>query len=138
MAPGHDNPQTGPFYVDGAEPGDTLAIHIEKLDPAGPTVSDADEGPAAIAASSVNAGNSVYRISVVFRLQFKGLGLDHVARCIPVCRNLPGHRRGLLDPVPAYKAQAPLFRDVAGRSTKMAVSCRQAAIKPAQHRVPFS
>jgi len=37
MAPGHDNPQTGPFYVNGAEPGDTLAIHIEKLEPAGPT-----------------------------------------------------------------------------------------------------
>ncbi len=32
--PGHDNPQTGPFYVDGAEPGDTVAIHIEKLEPA--------------------------------------------------------------------------------------------------------
>jgi acetamidase/formamidase len=32
--PGHDNPQTGPFFVDGAEPGDTLAIHIEKLEPA--------------------------------------------------------------------------------------------------------
>ncbi len=31
---GHDNPQTGPFYVDGAQPGDTLAIHIEKLEPA--------------------------------------------------------------------------------------------------------
>ena len=34
MIPGHDNPQTGPFYVDGAEPGDTLAIRIEKLEPA--------------------------------------------------------------------------------------------------------
>jgi acetamidase/formamidase len=32
--PGHDNPQTGPFYVEGAEPGDTLAIHIVKLEPA--------------------------------------------------------------------------------------------------------
>src|SRR5262249_50073368 len=32
--PGHDNPQTGPFFIDGAEPGDTLAIHIEKLEPA--------------------------------------------------------------------------------------------------------
>jgi acetamidase/formamidase len=32
--PGHDNPQTGPFYVDGAEPGDTLAIRIMKLEPA--------------------------------------------------------------------------------------------------------
>ena len=31
---GHDNPQTGPFYVDGAERGDTIAIHIEKLEPA--------------------------------------------------------------------------------------------------------
>ena len=34
LQPGHDNPQTGPFYVEGAEPGDTLAIRIEKLEPA--------------------------------------------------------------------------------------------------------
>jgi acetamidase/formamidase len=34
MTPGHDNPQTGPFYVEGAEPGDTLAIRILKLEPA--------------------------------------------------------------------------------------------------------
>jgi acetamidase/formamidase len=32
--PGHDNPQTGPFFIEGAEPGDTLAIRIEKLEPA--------------------------------------------------------------------------------------------------------
>ncbi len=25
------NPQTGPFYVEGAEPGDTLAVHIDKI-----------------------------------------------------------------------------------------------------------
>ena len=34
VLPGHDNPQTGPFYVDGAEPGDTLAIRILRLEPA--------------------------------------------------------------------------------------------------------
>jgi len=34
MPPGHDNPQTGPFYVEGAELGDTLAIHFIKLEPA--------------------------------------------------------------------------------------------------------
>jgi acetamidase/formamidase len=34
IPPGHDNPQTGPFFIDGAEPGDTIAIHINKLDPA--------------------------------------------------------------------------------------------------------
>jgi acetamidase/formamidase len=28
------NPQTGPFYVEGAEPGDTLAIHLISVDPA--------------------------------------------------------------------------------------------------------
>ena len=28
------NPQTGPFYVEGAEPGDTLAIHVVDLRPA--------------------------------------------------------------------------------------------------------
>lgn len=27
------NPQTGPFYVDGAEPGDTLALHFVSVEP---------------------------------------------------------------------------------------------------------
>lgn len=34
MAAGHDNPQTGPFFVEGAAPGDTVAVHILKLAPA--------------------------------------------------------------------------------------------------------
>jgi acetamidase/formamidase len=34
MSPGHDNPQTGPFYIEGAEPGDTVAVHLLKLEPA--------------------------------------------------------------------------------------------------------
>lgn len=34
MASGHDNPQTGPFHIEGAEPGDTVAVHILKLEPA--------------------------------------------------------------------------------------------------------
>jgi acetamidase/formamidase len=28
------NPQTGPFYVEGAEPGDTLAVHLINVEPA--------------------------------------------------------------------------------------------------------
>ena len=28
------NPQTGPFYVDGAEPGDALALHFVSVEPA--------------------------------------------------------------------------------------------------------
>jgi acetamidase/formamidase len=28
------NPQTGPFYVEGAEPGDTLAVHFVSIEPA--------------------------------------------------------------------------------------------------------
>ncbi|WP_375504071.1 acetamidase/formamidase family protein, partial [uncultured Jatrophihabitans sp.] len=28
------NPQTGPFYVEGAEPGDTLAVHFVDIEPA--------------------------------------------------------------------------------------------------------
>jgi acetamidase/formamidase len=28
------NPQTGPFYVEGAEPGDTLVLHFVALEPA--------------------------------------------------------------------------------------------------------
>lgn len=34
MPPGHDNPQTGPFHIEGAEPGDTVVVHILKLEPA--------------------------------------------------------------------------------------------------------
>lgn len=34
LVPGHDNPQTGPFFVEGAVPGDTLAVRILKLEPA--------------------------------------------------------------------------------------------------------
>jgi acetamidase/formamidase len=34
MPPGHDNPQTGPFHVEGAEPGDTVAVHLLALEPA--------------------------------------------------------------------------------------------------------
>src|SRR5215469_12360676 len=28
------NPQTGPFWVEGAEPGDTLAVHFVSVEPA--------------------------------------------------------------------------------------------------------
>ena len=28
------NPQTGPFYVEGAEPGDTLVLHLVAVEPA--------------------------------------------------------------------------------------------------------
>ena len=34
MTPGHDNPQTGPFYIEGAEPGDTVAVHLLGVSPA--------------------------------------------------------------------------------------------------------
>jgi len=34
IPPDHDNPQTGPFYIEGAEPGDILVVHILKLEPA--------------------------------------------------------------------------------------------------------
>jgi len=27
------NPQTGPFYIEGAEPGDTLIVHFDRLAP---------------------------------------------------------------------------------------------------------
>ncbi|HEY5615700.1 MAG TPA: acetamidase/formamidase family protein [Bacteroidota bacterium] len=30
---GRDNPQTGPFYIEGAQPGDILAVHIIDLQP---------------------------------------------------------------------------------------------------------
>jgi acetamidase/formamidase len=33
--PRYLNPQTGPFYVEGAEPGDTLAVHFLSIEPRG-------------------------------------------------------------------------------------------------------
>ena len=34
LTPGRDNPQTGPFHIEGAEPGDTLAIRLLSVEPA--------------------------------------------------------------------------------------------------------
>ena len=31
------NPMTGPFFVEGAEPGDTLVVHLERITPSRPT-----------------------------------------------------------------------------------------------------
>jgi amidase len=34
IVPNHlPNPMTGPFYIEGAEPGDTLVVHLEKIRP---------------------------------------------------------------------------------------------------------
>jgi hypothetical protein len=50
------NPQTGPFYIDGAEPGDVLVVRIEKLETnrtmaySGSLLSPYTVHPAAIAA----------------------------------------------------------------------------------------
>jgi amidase len=48
-----DNPLTGPFYIDGAEPGDTLSVKILELDV------DSDQGVGAFAAGfgAINATN---------------------------------------------------------------------------------
>jgi acetamidase/formamidase len=34
LTPGHDNPQTGPFFIEAAEPGDSIAVNILRLEPA--------------------------------------------------------------------------------------------------------
>ncbi len=53
---GHDNPQTGPFYVDGAEPGDALAIHIIRLEPSREyAISSSFPGFGALTATSYTA-----------------------------------------------------------------------------------
>src|SRR3954454_25304678 len=31
--PAYLNPQTGPFFIEGAEPGDTLAVHFASIEP---------------------------------------------------------------------------------------------------------
>lgn len=31
---GRDNPQTGPFYIEGAQPGDILVVHLIEIEPA--------------------------------------------------------------------------------------------------------
>ena len=34
VPPGHENPQTGPFHIKGAEPGDTLVVDLISIEPA--------------------------------------------------------------------------------------------------------
>lgn len=56
IPPGHDNPQTGPFYLDGAEPGDALAVHIIKLEPSRDyAISSSFPGFGALTATSYTA-----------------------------------------------------------------------------------
>ena len=58
MTPGHDNPQTGPFFIEGAEPGDTVAIHLIKVQPARPyAVSSFGPGFGAIVGTDRVAAN---------------------------------------------------------------------------------
>jgi acetamidase/formamidase len=53
---GHENPQTGPFYIEGAQPGDTLAVHIVDLQPARDyAISSADPGFGALTGSHYTA-----------------------------------------------------------------------------------
>ena len=58
------NPQTGPFYIDGAEPGDVLVVKIEKLETnrtmaySGSLLSPYTVDPAAIAPGSTAYGAS--------------------------------------------------------------------------------
>lgn len=63
-APG-PNPQTGPFYVEGAEPGDMLVVTIEKIEPnrdeaySGSLLAPYAVDPAAIAARKDGEGRRV-------------------------------------------------------------------------------
>ena len=53
---GHENPQTGPFFIDGAEPGDTLAVHIIHLEAANDhAISSADPGFGALTGTDYTA-----------------------------------------------------------------------------------
>ena len=47
------NPQTGPFYIEGAEPGDLIVVTIEKLEPNRAT----GQSTSAMAASAVDSGS---------------------------------------------------------------------------------
>jgi acetamidase/formamidase len=46
------NPQTGPFYIEGAEPGDLIVVTIEKLEPNRTT----GLSPSVMASSSIDSG----------------------------------------------------------------------------------
>ena len=53
---GHDNPQTGPFFIEGAKPGDVLAVHILDLQPARDyAISSAYPGFGALSATDYTA-----------------------------------------------------------------------------------
>ena len=51
------NPQTGPFHVEGAEPGDTLAVHLDRLAPKPPLRLDPPARGAQRARSRLRAGD---------------------------------------------------------------------------------
>ncbi len=58
------NPQTGPFYIEGAEPGDLLVVTIEKLEPNRATgMSTSFMTPTAVAAGAFSSRVDTRRVS---------------------------------------------------------------------------
>src|SRR3989338_7854395 len=65
------NPQTGPFYIEGAEPGDTLVIHLISVEPAADVaVGYAGPGFGALTAtrSKIGRAHGCTAVTVPFRM----------------------------------------------------------------------
>jgi amidase len=74
MAPG-DNPLTGPFYIEGAEPGDTLAVKILDLQV------DGDQGIGALAPGfgAINSTNYTPMLNPPIKEKIWFYPIDHAA-----------------------------------------------------------
>ena len=74
MAPG-DNPLTGPFYIEGAEPGDTLAVKILDLQV------DGDQGVGALAPGfgAINTTNYTPMLNAPIKEKIWFYPIDHAA-----------------------------------------------------------
>lgn len=82
---GRPNPQTGPFFIDGVEKGDTLVVHIDKLRP------NRDTGfTNALLAPNVVDPEFIWNLPELPRFDWK---IDHDARTTSPLEPIPGLER---------------------------------------------
>src|SRR5438034_10337635 len=92
------NPQTGPFYIEGAEPGDTLGVHLLRLETnrstgySGSLLAPYSVGPGVLRAEALREAEQVTwqvdkqkGVATLRRGHYTGPGLGPPLRPLPGC-----------------------------------------------------
>jgi acetamidase/formamidase len=107
------NPQTGPFYVEGAEPGDVLVIRLERIEPNRPTAwSSSLLAPYTVDPGSLRSGSQLEQTTETWNID-KEKGVARVANESIMPRGIEAPLRPMLGCI----AVAPPRKEAIATST---------------------